>query len=100
MKYLIVNRPVVAIEIEEAVNYYKKISPALAKRFLFRIREAKDYLASSPFGFMVRYKNVRTILLWQFPYHIHYFIDETQNVIVILGIVHAYKNPEDYSLRF
>jgi plasmid stabilization system protein ParE len=99
MSYSFVNRPAVRIDIIEATDHYKKINPELAKQFLFRIREAKAYIARSPLGFQIKYNQVRTLLLKQFPYHIHYLIDDTKKVIIILAIIHAYKNPTDYSSR-
>lgn len=45
MSYTLVNRPSVKVDIIEATEYYKNIHPELAKQFLFRIREAKTYIA-------------------------------------------------------
>jgi len=53
----------------------------------------------NPFGFEIKYKGVRTYQLNQFPFHIHYFIDEVNKQIVILAIIHAYRNPKDYTNR-
>lgn len=97
MNYKFVNRPAVAIDIIDAVNHYKQINPKLAKQFLFRIREAKTYIAQLPLGFQVKYNAVRTLLLKQFPYHIHYIINDVDKQIVILAIIPAYKNPKDYT---
>ena len=97
--YSFVNRPAVKKDITNAIEYYTTISPKLAKEFLFRIREAKNYINSSPLGFQIKYKEVRTLLLKQFPYHIHYLIDNSKKQIIILAIIHAYKNPVDYSKR-
>mgnify|MGYP006216349103 CR=1 FL=1 len=36
-------------------------------------------------------------MLKQFPYLIHYLIEDKKKQIVILAVVHAYKNPKDYS---
>ena len=72
MSYSFLNRPNVRTDIIIATDYYKNINPELAKQFLFRIREAKAYIARSPLGFQIKYKLVRTLLLKQFPYHIHY----------------------------
>lgn len=54
MSYYFVNRPAVKTDIIDAINYYKKINPELAKQFLFRIREAKAYIARSPIGFQIK----------------------------------------------
>jgi len=99
MSYSFVNRPTVKDDITKAVNYYKDINPKLTKQFLFRIREAKTQIALTPVGFQIKYKNVRTLLLKQFPFHIHYLIDDSAKQIIILAIIHAYKNPKDYSNR-
>jgi len=96
MSYTLVNRPSVKSNIIEVVNYNKQINPAIAKQFLYRLREAKSYLQNTPLGFQVKYNQVRTLLLKQFPYHIHYLIDDNKKQIVILAIIHAYKNPKDY----
>ena len=41
MKFSILNRPEVRIDIINATDFYKNINPKLAKQFLFRLREAK-----------------------------------------------------------
>ncbi len=99
MNYAFVNRPAVNTDVIDAVDYYKKINPKLAEQFLVRIEEAIIYIAEYPKGFQIKYKNVRTLMLKQFPYHIHYIVNEEENEIVILAIIHAYKAPEDYSKR-
>lgn len=99
MNYSFVNSPTVKNDIIKAIDYHKEINPELAKRFLFRIREAKTYILRSPLSFEVKYSQVRTLMLKQFPYHIHYLVNEFEKRIVILAIIHAYKNPTDYSVR-
>jgi len=78
VSYSFVNRPAVQADIINAVSYYKAVSPQLARQFLFRIREAKKYIDRSPLAFEVKYKNVRMLLLKQFPFHIHYIIDDSE----------------------
>jgi hypothetical protein len=51
MSYTFVNRPTVKLDIVEATDYYKDISPPLAKQFLARIREAKAHISRTPHGF-------------------------------------------------
>lgn len=96
MRYSFVNKATVKLDIIAAINYYQKLNPTLAKQFLFRIREAKTYINDNPNGFQVKYKSTRTLLLKQFPYHVHYLIDDLNKQIVILAIIHAYKNPNGY----
>ncbi len=83
-----------SIYMDYFLEFYQK---ACTKQFLFRLREAKAYIALNPVSFETKYKNVKTLMLKQFPYLIHYLIEENKKQIVILAIVHAYKNPKDYS---
>jgi plasmid stabilization system protein ParE len=99
MKPAFLIRPEVKNDIQLAVDYYKTISLELAKQFVLRLREAKVHIELNPKGFQIAYQSTRTLLLQQFPYHIHYLIDEEKNRIVIIAIIHAYKNPQDYSIR-
>jgi plasmid stabilization system protein ParE len=99
MSYTFVNKPAVTFDIEDVVDYYKSINPELAIAFLDRIDEAKKHIADFPLAFQIKYKNVRTVLLEQFPYHIHYIVDDSKKQIVVLAVIHAYRNPKDYSNR-
>ncbi|MEB2777237.1 type II toxin-antitoxin system RelE/ParE family toxin [Algoriphagus sp. D3-2-R+10] len=99
MNFTFVNRPKVKIDISSAVAYYKEINPELAKQFLFRIREAKTRIAQSPLGFQFKYNEVRTIMLNQFPYHVHYLIENSKKQIIILAIIHSHKKTQDYTER-
>lgn len=99
MTHTFVNKPKVIFDIEDIVDYYKSINPELATAFLDRVDEAKKYIADFPEAFQIKYKNVRTVLLEQLPYHIHYIVDDAKKQIVVLAVIHAYKNPKDYSNR-
>ena len=90
--------PSVKLDLIEATEYYKKINPDLAKQFLQRVRQAKNSIVKNPLHFTIKYKNLRTILLKQFPYHIHFAINKDNN-IVIYAIICAYKKPNDFSDR-
>lgn len=99
MSYIVVDIPSVKIDIREAVNYYKKINPQLARQFLHRLREARTHISLTPLGFQIKYNTVRTLLLKQFSYHLHYVINDNKQQIIILAVIHSYKNPQDYSAR-
>jgi plasmid stabilization system protein ParE len=99
MSYVFVNKPSVAYDIQDIVDYYKIINSNLAIAFLDRLEETKKHIANFPEGFQIKYKNVRTVLLEQFPYHIHYFIDDEKMQIIVLAVIHAYRNPKDYSKK-
>ena len=59
MKYKIVYSSFVKEDLQNAVTYYKNISAKLAKEFLFRIKEAKNYIVNNPEGDDIMYKEIR-----------------------------------------
>jgi mRNA-degrading endonuclease RelE of RelBE toxin-antitoxin system len=99
MDYKIIHQPAVETDITAALDYYSQLNHNLVKQFMFRFEEAIFNISRSPCGFQIKYKEVRTLLLKQFPYHIHYLIDDEAQKIVLLAIIHAYKNPKDYTKR-
>jgi plasmid stabilization system protein ParE len=99
MKYRIVSLPTVQIDIREAVGYYQQFNPKLGHQFVKRIQEAYHFLELMPKGFQQKYKTVRTLLLKQFPFQLHYLIDDHNQTIIVLAVIHSYRNPKDYSSR-
>jgi plasmid stabilization system protein ParE len=99
MKYKFVYRPFVQQDLQNAIKYYKDISPRLAKEFVSRVREAKKYIEQNPLGDDVMYKNIRMHYIRQFPYHIHYYLDADNKQIVILAIAFSKGMDLDFSRR-
>jgi len=81
-------------DIEEILEYYSQINQKLPAKFLERIEEAKSRIVNSELGFEIKYKSVRTVLLKQFPYHLHYVLKDDQ--IIIIAVLHSRINPKFY----
>ena len=72
MTYSVVIKKEVKEDIINATDYYKNINIDLAKRFLDQIREVKKHILKSPKAYQIKYEQVRTVLLKNFPYQLHY----------------------------
>lgn len=94
-----VYRPFVKQDLQKAIHYYKVISPNLAKDFLNRVREAENYILQNPYGDDVMYKQIRMHNLKQFPYHIHFFVDDENKKVVILAIAFSKRENLNFSDR-
>lgn len=99
MKYGVVLSPLAKIDLKNATDYYRKISVDLAKRFLKQVKESRVFISENPYAVDVMYKNIRMHLLKNFPYHLHYFIDETNNRLIVLAIEFGKKENLDVSDR-
>ena len=86
MKYNVVYIALAKEDLRKAITYYKNISPKLAKEFITRIAEGKNYILLNPKGDDIMYKEIRMHYIKQFPYHIHYKILEDKKQILILAI--------------
>ncbi len=98
-KYKVVITDFAKVDIKKAKEYYNDINANLAKQFLIRIREAKSYISQKPNGNAVIYQDVRMHLIKQFPYHLHYFLDEERNQIVVIAVEFAKRENLDFSER-
>lgn len=86
-------------DIKNAKDYYKNISSNLAKLFLERIKEARLFISENPNANDTMYRDIKMHLIKQFPYHLHYYIDEKIDLIVIIAIEFAKKENLDFSDR-
>ena len=71
----------------------------LAGAFISRIREGKNYISQNPLGDDIMYKEIRMHFIKQFPYHIHYYIDQNKKQIVIIAIEFSKREDLDFSNR-
>lgn len=98
-KYKVVITDFAKVDIKKAKEYYNDINANLAKQFLIRIREAKSYISENPNGNDVIYQDVKMHLIKQFPYHLHYFLDEERTQIVVIAVQFGKRENLDFSER-
>jgi len=86
-------------DIEESFKWYNNQKKGLGNQFINRIRAKVARLKQNPFIFQIRYSQIRTAIIDQFPFLIHYYIDEIQKQIVVIAVLHTSKNPEIWNER-
>jgi plasmid stabilization system protein ParE len=82
------------MDIKEARSLYKATNEELEKRFVSAIENTIIKLQEWPKAYAIRYKNIRIAHPPIFPYAIHFYIDDVQNRIVIISIVHGRRHPD------
>lgn len=83
------------IELEQAYEYYAKISQSVLNSFDNQLEEAYRSLETNPF-FEVKYKNMRTLPLKSYPYMLFFIVSESEKLVRIYSIFNTYQNPEKY----
>jgi plasmid stabilization system protein ParE len=94
MEYSLFYFDEVEIDIQEARNCYKADDEKLEKRFTNVIENTILKLLKHPKAYGIRYKNIRIAHPPIFPYSIHFYIDDLQNRIVIIAIVHGRRHTD------
>jgi plasmid stabilization system protein ParE len=93
--YKVVLKKTARTHIEQAATWYSLQQAGLESRFLDEIDEATNVLALNPF-FAMRYADVRSFLLKNFPYLLFYRIDELKKTVKILAVLHGHSNPDKW----
>jgi toxin ParE1/3/4 len=83
------------IDYKEALLYYRKISPKVAEKFSSVTDDAIGDLKKNPF-YQIRYDEFRMKAIKDFPYIIHYIVNETTSTVSIYGIRNSYGSPDKY----
>lgn len=87
-------------DLREAAKWYNNQSPGLGKNLVGRFRERLSELKTNPFTCQIKYSEVHTALIEQFPYMMHYYVDQQNKIIVVISILHTSRNPKLWEDRF
>lgn len=92
MAFSIIVSPRAQKEIENAIDYYALYSHEAPKTFIGMLNLTYRTLETNPF-FKVRYKNIRALKIYKFPYSLYFTIDETRYKVRVLSCFHNKLNP-------
>jgi toxin ParE1/3/4 len=87
MAFKVIIKPVVWLDVDEAIEWYEKESPGLGLRFIKSFEEAKEKLIKQPGAYKNITPLVKRILLKNFPYKVFYNL--SGDTIFIIGVAHA-----------
>lgn len=99
MKYRSVMLPTAKEDLREAAKWYNQARPGLGKELVARVRERLAELRASPLTCQIRYSEVHTALVEQFPYMIHYYVNQQNKTIVVISILSTSRNPKIWNER-
>jgi plasmid stabilization system protein ParE len=99
MKYKSVTLPTAKNDIRAAAKWYNQARPGLGKELVERVRQRMSELRSNPLTCQIKYSEVHTALVEQFPYMIHYYVDQQNKTIVVISILHTSQDPNIWHER-
>lgn len=80
-------------DLRQAAKWYNHQSNGLGKQLTDRVKLRLHELKTNPLTCQIRYSEVHTALVEQFPYMLHYYVYNTNKSIVVISILHTSRNP-------
>jgi len=91
--------PLALEDITSIAIWYNEQQKGLGLRFAKTLRYDTRKIQKNPNAFVKRYKKIHTYVMSDFPFLIHYFIEENQKKIIISAVFHTSLNPEKWNER-
>ena len=97
MNYVLVFRPEVREELNEAYNWYQSQQTGLGDEFLDCVDNMLNRICKMPESYAVVYLDVRRTVVRRFPYAIYYRIVSSR--VIVTAIFHSRRDPKSWQTR-
>ena len=81
-------------DIKEASSWYKDKRKGLQIQFANEVIKTISSLSNFPTAYAIRHKNIIIAHTKVFPYGIYFYIDDVQMTVIIVAVLHDYRNNE------
>ncbi len=81
-------------DIQEITDWYNEIQAGLGGRFQKTVVKQINSLNKDPQIFVIRYKEIRCVLVRNFPYMVHFYINTENKTVEILAVISTSRNPK------
>jgi plasmid stabilization system protein ParE len=90
--YVVVFRPEVREELDEAYRWYESQQAGLGDDFLDCVDTLLTQISQMPESYVVIHRDVRRAVLQRFPYAVYYRIISSR--IIVTAVFHSRRNPK------
>ncbi|YAF96981.1 MAG: type II toxin-antitoxin system RelE/ParE family toxin [Nodularia sp. CChRGM 3473] len=97
MNYVLVFRPEVLEELDDAYTWYENQQAGLGDEFLDCVDEILKKICQMPESYAVVSNDVHRAILQRFPYAIYYRIVSSR--IIVIAIFHGRRDPKIWQTR-
>lgn len=92
MIYKVKLLPQAKLDLLNSRKWYNEQQPGLGKRFLLSTELTFDLLQQNPELFAVRFQTIRSAPVRDFPFLIHYNIDQVRKNIIVFAVLHTSRH--------
>jgi len=86
-------------DINDIADWYNQQVPNLGSRFKKSLKLQINSLKNNPYGYNIRYDDVRCMPSKKFPLLTHYFVNEINHIVEIFAVIHTSRNPKIWEQR-
>ncbi|QSV56072.1 MAG: type II toxin-antitoxin system RelE/ParE family toxin [Dolichospermum sp. UKL201] len=97
MNYVLVLRPEVREELDDAYNWYQSQQTGLGDEFLDCVDNMLNRICQMPESYAIVYLDVRRTVVRRFPYAIYYRIVSSR--VIVTAIFHSRRDPKSWQTR-
>lgn len=97
IEYRLVSEPQADLDVEATFHWYENEQSGLGLEFLDELRATYDRIVEGPLKYRELRSGIRRALLRRFPYATYFAVEA--NVIVVLAVLHASRDPAEWPRR-
>ena len=86
-------------DVRDAIIWFDAQLKGLGKRFVVDMKNTLLDVASNPNAFAIRRLNLRLANFHVFPFAAHFFINESDDTVFVIAILHTKRHPGTASNR-
>lgn len=83
-------------DIQEITAWYNRLQQGLGGTFRKTVIQNISALKKNPQIFVVRYKEIRCMVIKKFPYMVHFYINDPDNTVEVLAVLSTDRNPKNW----
>ena len=93
-KFKIKIDPKAISDIQAITVWYNQQQAMLGKRFQDTAIQQINKLDKAHHSYVVRYNEIRCMLVKKFPYMVHFYINEKTETVEVLAVISTHRNPK------
>lgn len=97
MNYDVRLREEAETDLTEASIWYQEQQPGLGHEFIDKVSSTLQSIQERPLSYPIVYRDMRRALTRKFPFSIFYQIHT--NAVIVFGVLHASRNPNNWRNR-
>jgi plasmid stabilization system protein ParE len=98
-KYFVRIEPEALNDIQKITDWYNEQQAGLGGRFQKTVIQQINSLKKDPHIYVLRYKEIRCVLVKKFPYMTHFYINEENNIVEVIAVISTDRNPKIWTER-